>query len=49
MKKILYKTPYLELRSAQKLHGGEWVYAHRANVRDIVIIVPFIQNEKVLF
>ncbi len=43
--KILYKTKFLELREGEK----SWYYAHRANSGHIVIIIPVIKNEKILF
>ncbi|MBQ3101533.1 NUDIX hydrolase [bacterium] len=43
--KILCKTKYLELREGEK----SWYYAHRANSGKIVIIIPVIKNEKILF
>lgn len=50
MSKILHKTKFLELRTAPKPNGnGEWAYAHRPNVKDIVIIIPLINNESILF
>lgn len=43
--KILYKTKFLELREGEK----SWYYAHRGNSGKIVIIIPVIKNEKILF
>ena len=42
---ILYKTKYLELRQGDK----SWYYVHRGNSGKIVIIIPVIKNEKILF
>ncbi|MBR2385821.1 NUDIX hydrolase [bacterium] len=42
--KILHKTKYLELRE-----NNGWVYAHRGNAGSIVIIIPVIKNEEILF
>ena len=47
--KILYDTKYLQLKSTKSKTGRDWVYAHRPNARDVVIIVPVIENEKILF
>ena len=40
----LYKTKYLELRET-----NGWVYAHRGNAGSIVIIIPVIKAEEILF
>ena len=50
--KILYHTKFLQLKSTTSPSGGEWVYAHRPNAKDVVIIVPLITEEnqkRVLF
>ena len=47
--KVLYNTKYLQLKSTKSKTGSDWVYAHRPNARDVVIIVPVIENKKVLF
>ena len=46
---ILYDTKYLQLKSAKSKTGSDWVYAHRPNAKDVVIIVPVIENKKILF
>ena len=46
---ILYDTKYLQLKSTKSKTGSDWVYAHRPNAKDVVIIVPVIENKKVLF
>ncbi len=46
---ILYDTKYLQLKSTKSKTGNDWVYAHRPNAKDVVIIVPVIENKKVLF
>ena len=46
---VLYNTKYLELKSTKSKTGNDWVYAHRPNARDVVIIVPLINNSQVLF
>ena len=46
---ILYDTKYLQLKSTKSKTGSDWVYAHRPNASDVVIIVPVIENTKVLF
>ncbi len=46
---ILYDTKYLQLKKTKSKTGSDWVYAHRPNVKDVVIIVPVIKNKKVLF
>ena len=47
--KILYDTKYLQLKRTKSKTGSDWVYAHRPNAKDVVIIVPVIENRKVLF
>ncbi len=47
--RILYDTKYLQLKSTKSKTGSDWVYAHRPNAKDVVIIVPVIENKKVLF
>lgn len=46
---ILYDTKYLQLKSAKSKSGNNWVYAHRPNAVDVVVILPVINHEKVLF
>jgi len=46
---VLYDTKYLQLKSTKSKTGSDWVYAHRPNAKDVVIIVPVIENKKVLF
>ena len=48
-KNILYDTKYLQLKSTKSKTGSDWVYAHRPNAKDVVIIVPIINNKQVLF
>ncbi len=46
---ILYDTKYLQLKSTPSKSGNDWVYAHRPNARDVVVILPLINNKKILF
>ena len=46
---VLYDTKYLQLKSTKSKTGSDWVYAHRPNAKDVVIIVPVIGNKQVLF
>ena len=46
---ILYDTKYLQLKKTQSKTGSDWVYAHRPNAKDVVVIVPIIENKKILF
>ena len=46
---ILYDTKFLQLKSTPSKSGKDWVYAHRPNAKDVVVILPFIKNEKILF
>lgn len=45
MTRVLYDTKYLQLKSTLSPSGREWVYAHRPNTDDVVIIVPLIISE----
>lgn len=45
MTKVLYDTKFLQLKSTLSPSGGEWVYAHRPNATNVVIIVPLIITE----
>ena len=45
MNKILYDTKYLQLKSASAKNGNEWVYAHRPNVSNVVVILPVCKDE----
>jgi len=46
---ILYDTKYLQLKSTKSKTGNDWVYAHRPNAKNVVVILPIIENTKVLF
>ena len=46
---ILYDTKFLQLKSTPSKSGKDWYYAHRPNAKDVVVIMPVINNEKVLF
>ena len=46
---ILYDTKYLQLKSTKSKTGSDWVYAHRPNAKDVVVIVPIIENSKTMF
>lgn len=48
MNKILYNTEYLQLKSTKTKSGNDWVYAHRPNAKDVVVILPVCEDE-VLF
>ncbi len=47
--KTLYDTKFLQLKSTPSKSGNEWVYAHRPNASNVVVILPIIDNEKILF
>ena len=47
--KVLCNTKYLQLKSTKSRNGSDWVYAHRPNAKDVVVIVPVINNKQVLF
>ena len=46
---LLYDTEYLQLKSTKSKSGADWYYAHRPNASGVVIILPVINGEKVLF
>jgi len=48
MNKILCDTKYLQLKSTLNKDGRPWVYAHRPNVSDVVVILP-VYKDSVLF
>ena len=45
MEKVLYDTKYLQLKSTKTKNGDRWVYAHRPNASDVVVILPVYKNE----
>lgn len=45
MSKVLYNTKYLQLKSTPSKSGNEWVYAHRPNASDVVVILPETDDE----
>ena len=49
MSEVLYDTKFLQLKSTKSKSGKDWVYAHRPNAKDVVVILPIINNEKILF
>ena len=50
MNKILASTEFLELKAATSPIGGkDWIYAHRPNAKNVIVIIPVIKNESVLF
>ena len=48
MNEILYHTNFLDLKSTASKSGKPWVYAHRPNAKDVVVILP-TTSDKVLF
>lgn len=48
MSKVLYNTKYLQLKSTKSKSNSDWVYAHRPNASDVVVILPETEDE-VLF
>lgn len=48
MNKVLYNTKYLQLKSTISKSSYEWVYAHRPNANNVVVILPKTEEE-VLF
>ena len=45
---VLYDTNFLQLKSTPAKSGNPWVYAHRPNAKDVVVILPHTEDE-VLF
>lgn len=41
---VLFDTKFLQLKQAQSPSGTPWVYAHRPNARNVVVIAPIIHN-----
>ncbi len=48
MNEILYHTNYLDLKATTTSRGSQWVYAHRPNAKDVVVILP-ITDDEILF
>ena len=48
MSEILCDTKFLQLKSTPSKSGKHWVYAHRPNAKDVVVVVP-ICNDEILF
>ena len=46
---LLYDTKYLQFKTTKSKTGSDWYYAHRPNTNDIVIILPIIDGNKILF
>jgi len=45
MKEILYSTKFLNLMASKREGKPDWVYAHRPNAKNVVIIVPVIHKK----
>ena len=45
MNDVLCDTKYLQLKQATAKTGQPWVYAHRPNARDVVVVLPATQEE----
>lgn len=45
MNDVLCSTKYLELKSTKAKSGEPWVYAHRPNAKDVVVILPHTKDE----
>ena len=44
-KQVLYDTKFLQLKQTQSPSGNTWVYAHRPNAKNVVVIAPIIHSE----
>jgi len=45
MNETLYSTKFLDLKSTPSKSGKPWVYAHRPNAKDVVVILPTTDDE----
>ena len=45
MSDVLCSTKYIELKSTPSKSGNVWVYAHRPNAKDVVVILPYTDDE----
>ncbi len=45
MSEILFDTKFLQLKSTPSKSGKPWVYAHRPNAKDVVVILPYTDDE----
>jgi len=45
MKEILHSTKFLNLVAQKREGKADWVYAHRPNVKNVVVIVPLIHKK----
>ena len=45
MKEVLYSTKFLDFVASKREDKPDWVYAHRGNAKDVVIIVPLIHRK----
>ena len=43
--RVLCDTKFIQLKGTPAKSGNEWVYAHRPNADDIVIILPYTEEE----
>ena len=46
---ILYDTKYLQLKSTKSKTNADWIYAHRPNTTNVVVILPIINKDETLF
>lgn len=42
---VLYDTKFIQLKQTQSPSGSSWVYAHRPNAKNVVVIAPIIHND----
>lgn len=48
MNEVLYHTKFLDLKSTPSKSGNPWVYAHRPNATDVVVILT-VTDDEILF
>ncbi len=46
MKEILYSTKFVNLMASKRKGKPDWVYAHRPNAGNVVIIIPLIHKKE---
>lgn len=42
--RVICRRPYLQLKETTTVNGERWFYAHRPNVKDVVVVVPIVHT-----
>lgn len=45
MKETLFETKFLNLMASKRENKADWIYAHRPNAKNVVIIVPVLHKK----